>query len=228
MPYKRIKLAGFAVLLITLATDQVLKSWAHAAVGVSDTLAVAPGFSIVALHNSGVAFGLATSSAPWLLILIGVLLSTGLLAWLLRTRSWVHGIGLGLAVGGALGNLVDRVFLGTVRDFIDVFTADLHWPAFNLADAAIVSGLLVVILLKEHDRPAPAQQSAKSPQTAESLFRRFVEPCACCCTAIDTADALTNDDLSKISRFVRSSRKRRIELIQSITLALGIRPSFWN
>lgn len=169
MPHKKINLAGFAVLLITLAADQGLKTWAHAAVGVGGNIAVIPGLRIVASHNSGVAFGLATGSAPWLLILIGLLLSAGLLAWLMRTRSWVHGIGLGLAVGGALGNVADRVVLGAVRDFIDVFWGASHWPAFNLADVAIVSGLAAIFLFKEHDQPTQVPQSQRAFNQQDSL-----------------------------------------------------------
>lgn len=154
MRHRGMKLAGIAAVLITLTADQVLKNWAHAAVAFGGQIQIARGLNVVASHNSGVAFGLATGSAPWVLILVGLVLSAWLFAWLMRTHSRVHAIGLGLAIGGALGNVADRLRLGAVRDYIDVYWSDLHWPAFNLADAAIVIGLAAVVLFKEPD-PAP-------------------------------------------------------------------------
>lgn len=165
MHHKPITLAGVAALLVTLVADQVLKSWAHAAVAAGGAIPVVPGFNIVASHNSGVAFGLATGSEPWVLILVGLVLSGWLVVWLMRTRSCIHAIGLGLAIGGALGNVADRVRLGVVRDYIDVFWSDVHWPAFNLADAAIVFGLAAVILFKEQEpAPEPARQTDREPE----------------------------------------------------------------
>lgn len=143
------KLAGVAVLLIILLADQLSKTWAHAAVDASGAISVVSGVRIVRSFNTGITFGVATGSAPWVLILIGLVLSGALFVWLMRTRSWIHAVGLGLAIGGALGNVADRLLLGAVRDFIDVFWGDLHWPAFNLADVAIVTGLTAVILFKE-------------------------------------------------------------------------------
>ena len=149
---------GVAILLISLAADQILKSWAHASVNACGVIPVMGGLNIVAIDNSGMAFGVAGGSAPWILILIGLTLSAWLFLWLMRTRSTLDAVGLGLAVGGALGNVADRLLLGAVRDYIDVYWNELHWPAFNLADVAIVTGLMMVVLF--HDKASDNQPAA--------------------------------------------------------------------
>lgn len=65
---------------------------------------------------------------------------------MVQAQTSLHAAGLGLAIGGAVGNVVDRVRLGFVRDFIDMYWQDHHWPAFNLADAVIATGLGIVLL----------------------------------------------------------------------------------
>lgn len=155
MRVKRTALLGAIVALVALAADQILKSWAHAWVGSHGDIRPFPGLNIIATNNTGVAFSLAQGLAPPLLIVLGVVLSAVFCAWLLRTRSLVHAAALGLAIGGALGNVVDRLRLGSVRDFIDVYLGSHHWPAFNLADAVIVSGLALLILFPDERAKAP-------------------------------------------------------------------------
>ena len=140
------------LILASFGLDQLSKSWAHAFVGPGNVIAVFPGFNLVAITNSGVAFGLAGEAAPAILIAIGVLLSSLLGIWLMRTRSLIHALGLSLAIGGALGNVADRLMFGAVRDFIDLYWGTFHWPSFNLADVAIVVGLALLVLVGE-DQP---------------------------------------------------------------------------
>ena len=133
--------AGLMAAATTLVLDQSLKDWAHSAVSVHGTIAVAPVFNIVAVQNSGISFGMAQGAAPILPVAAALGISVMLVLWLLRSRSWLGKIGLGLAIGGALGNVFDRVLFGFVRDYLDAYWRTYHWPAFNLADAAIVVGL---------------------------------------------------------------------------------------
>ena len=140
---------GPALAVAALAADQFLKSWAHEAVRANGDIPLVPGLNLVAINNSGVAFGIAGGAAPLLLILIGLALSAWLFLWSLRSHSSAHRMGLGLAVGGALGNVADRMRFGSVRDYIDIYWANHHWPAFNLADVAIVIGLAVVVIFQE-------------------------------------------------------------------------------
>lgn len=134
------------MILASFGLDQLSKTWAHAFVGPGNMVALFPGVNLVAITNSGVAFGLAGEAAPAILIAIGILLSGLLGVWLMRTRSPNHAFGLGLAIGGALGNVADRLIFGAVRDFIDLYWGTLHWPSFNLADVVIVAGLGLLFL----------------------------------------------------------------------------------
>lgn len=149
---------GLAVALLSLVSDQLLKSWANAWVGAHGTIRAFPGLSIVATSNTGIAFGIGQGAAAWVLVGIALAISAWLFRWLLRTRRPITAAGLGLAIGGALSNVLDRLRLGSVRDFIDIYWRDWHWPAFNLADAAIFTGLAIVILF--HDDRSPAKKPA--------------------------------------------------------------------
>lgn len=146
---------GFVIAASSLVADQVSKSIAHGFVRLHGSLDLLPGFTIVASTNRGVAFGLADQAGPLVLVVIGLGLTAALIAWLLKTQSLPQAIGLGLAIGGALGNVFDRVRLGAVRDFLDLYWGDHHWPTFNLADVAIVSGLALLVL--KPDRAAPTR-----------------------------------------------------------------------
>ena len=152
MRSRRLLSLGLSFAAFSLIADQLLKAWAHTVVEAHGIIRPFAGLNIIATSNTGVAFSIAQGAAPWILISIGLALSSLLLAWLARTRQAVHALGLGLAIGGALSNVVDRVRLGAVRDFIDVYWGDRHWPAFNLADAAILTGLTLVILFQEEPR----------------------------------------------------------------------------
>jgi len=136
--------------------DQLLKGWSHAWVDAHGPIRAFPGLNIIATNNTGIAFGFGQGAGLWLLVAIAVGISAWLFRWLLRTQRPVTAIGLGLAIGGALSNVFDRLRLGAVRDFIDVYWRDWHWPAFNLADAAIVTGLVMVILF--HDDRSPSNR----------------------------------------------------------------------
>ena len=80
--------------------------------------------------------------------MLAVVVSLFLLVWLLRLprREWMTGLGLGLILGGAVGNVADRIRLGYVVDFIDVHVAGWHYPAFNVADSAITCGVILLLL----------------------------------------------------------------------------------
>ena len=153
---------GAAVAVASLAADQLLKSWAHARVAQHGDIHLFAGLDIIATSNNGVAFSLAQGFAPELLIAVGIVLSMLFCVLLVRTQSLTHAAGLGLAIGGALGNVVDRLRFGSVRDFIDVYWRDHHWPAFNLADAVIVTGLALVILFPS--RRAGHRKAERSPR----------------------------------------------------------------
>ena len=110
---------------------------------------VTPFFNLVLGWNRGVSFGLFHSESPTnAIVLTGIALAIvmGLLVWLWRTDQRWTALSVGLIVGGALGNVMDRVRFGAVVDFLDFHVAGYHWPAFNVADAAIVTGAGMLIL----------------------------------------------------------------------------------
>jgi len=105
-------------------------------------------FNLVLTHNPGVSFGLFQSDSPWqpyFLVAVNVVVSIALLVWLYRECVGLLPYGIGLVVGGALGNAVDRLHLPGVVDFLDFHFAGWHWPAFNLADSAIVCGVVLIV-----------------------------------------------------------------------------------
>jgi signal peptidase II len=141
------------VSLAIIAADQITKLVVEHYTPKDFLRVVIPGFfNLVHRHNPGVAFGLlAENGSPWLTSALVAFscLAVVLLGWLLLTgraggpRSCV---GLALIVGGAAGNVVDRLMHGSVIDFLEFYFRGFHWPAFNVADSAIVVGAGLVIL----------------------------------------------------------------------------------
>ena len=106
-------------------------------------------FRIVMVWNRGVSFGMFNSGEEvtrWVLTALAIGVSIALVVWLSRVRSRLPAVAIGLVVGGALGNALDRVIRGAVADFFDFHVAGWSWPAFNIADAAITVGVLLLVL----------------------------------------------------------------------------------
>lgn len=115
------------------------------------------------VRNTGVAFGLFASQGmtggSWLLTLLGLaaLAAVGVYFWFAPARDRLLLIALALVVGGAVGNLIDRVSTGAVTDFIDVYVGVHHWPSFNIADSAISTGIVLMAVDSFRSRkPKPA------------------------------------------------------------------------
>ena len=158
-------LAPYFLAATVFALDRITKRIVEARMSVFDTHTVIPGFfDIVHARNRGAAFSMfADSTSPWRpFFLIGLSLAALILvAGILRKASTLDkstAIGLSLILGGALGNVFDRIVSGAVTDFLDFYVGALHWPAFNVADSAIVigSGLLLLSLLRPKQQPAGA------------------------------------------------------------------------
>ncbi len=109
-------------------------------------LIVAGFFNLVHVRNKGVSFGMLPELGPWLLSGLALVIVAVLVAWLQRARERLIAVALGLTIGGALGNVIDRVRMGAVFDFLDFHAFGYHWPAFNLADAAITVGIAVLLV----------------------------------------------------------------------------------
>lgn len=107
-----------------------------------------PWLNFTMVWNKGVSFGMGAGAGktPLLFIALSMMISFGLLIWLVLARTKMLFLALPLIIGGAIGNVIDRVRFGAVADFIDVHIADRHWPAFNVADACVCIGAFFLIL----------------------------------------------------------------------------------
>jgi signal peptidase II len=103
-------------------------------------------FNLVLGHNTGVTFGFLGKAPMWSLVAVSLAVIGFLLVWIMRADDRKTAIALGLIVGGALGNLVDRLRHGGVTDFLDFYVGTWHWPAFNVADVGIVCGVSILLL----------------------------------------------------------------------------------
>jgi len=110
---------------------------------------ILPFYNIVLVWNYGVSFGMFNNQSTenaFLLVGISLVIAFILLIWMLGSPSKYASLGLALAIGGAFGNIIDRVRFGAVIDYIDIHAMGYHWPAFNVADSAIVVGIGIVII----------------------------------------------------------------------------------
>ncbi|TVP91068.1 MAG: lipoprotein signal peptidase [Thioalkalivibrio sp.] len=142
---------GLGVAALVLVLDQITKLWAERALTLYAPVEVTNFFNLTLVYNPGAAFSLFSTAGGWqrwALSLVALGVAALIVAWLARLprQAWVQVVSLGLILGGAIGNLVDRVRVGMVVDFLDFHYAGLHWPAFNIADAAITVGALFLVI----------------------------------------------------------------------------------
>lgn len=145
---KRLPRIGLAVAVVAVILDQISKPLMRQWLADGD-VQIGPFISLVSAWNKGVGFSLLTmsqASGPYVLSALALVIAAVMTFWLFRTHRLVPAISLGLIIGGALGNVIDRLRLGAVFDFIDVHVAGYHWPAFNLADSALSIGVALLII----------------------------------------------------------------------------------
>ncbi len=158
-------LAGLVSGVVILA-DQLTKLAVVDALAPHGRAEVIPGlFNLVYTLNTGVSFGMFAGEPGGLRILflsLMTLVALGVVIWFIRMTDYRDKMflwALALVAGGAVGNLIDRVRLGAVIDFLDVYAGAYHWPAFNVADAGITIGtaLILLHLWRTRNRPEPAK-----------------------------------------------------------------------
>ncbi|MFO8005370.1 signal peptidase II [Thioalkalivibrio sp.] len=142
---------GLALAAFVILVDQVTKFWAERTLTLYAPVEVTGFFNLTLVYNPGAAFSFLSAAGGWQRwVLSGIAVGVVLLifVWLARMprQAWLSVVSLGLILGGAIGNLVDRVRFGHVVDFLDFHYAGLHWPAFNVADAAITVGAVCLII----------------------------------------------------------------------------------
>lgn len=140
---------GLAVALLVLVADQAVKQWIVGTVmDPPRVIEVTTFFNLVMAWNRGVSFGLFYHEADivrWILVAVALAITGFLVHWLWRAERRLVAVGLGMAIGGAIGNVIDRIRWGAVADFLDFHVAGYHWPAFNVADAGIVIGVMLLV-----------------------------------------------------------------------------------
>jgi signal peptidase II len=141
------RLLSILIAVVVFAGDQATKALVERSIPEHAVIPILPHvFNLTHTKNAGAAFGLFSESpAPWktaaLVVVSGALLVAVVgIVWKSRHLHWETGVGLALILGGALSNLFDRIRLGRVVDFLDIYYRSYHWPTFNLADTAIVVG----------------------------------------------------------------------------------------
>ncbi len=134
-----------------IVLDQVTKFLAETLLTFHQPVPVLPSFNLLLTYNTGAAFSFLAGAGGWqrwFFLGLGSLVSIGLIVWLQRLKPTETRLATALALilGGAIGNLIDRAWLGQVIDFIQLYYQHWYWPAFNLADSAITLGAALLVL----------------------------------------------------------------------------------
>ena len=139
--------AGLLAALIAFLVDQATKAIVVSnATILSSGVSVFPGFNLIYLRNDGVTFGLLGGAPWWSLVVLALGICVWLAAMLVRTDNRVEAIAYGAIIGGALGNVLDRIRFRGVTDFLDFYVGSTHWPAFNMADVFVVGGVCLLLI----------------------------------------------------------------------------------
>ena len=138
---------GLAIAAVTFVLDQATKLYTLFVIDLPlrEPIRLAPFLDLIVVWNRGISYGLFqqhTEFGRWMLILVSIIASLALSIWIRRTASRWLAASLALIVGGALGNVVDRLAYGAVFDFIHFHVGRWSWYVFNVADAAIVAGVV--------------------------------------------------------------------------------------
>jgi signal peptidase II len=139
------------VSVLSLLLDQASKLAVDGSMQLFESIPLLPYFNLTYVHNTGAAFSFLSDAGGWqrwLFAGLAVVMSSIIGLWLVRLKQHetLMAVALALVLGGAIGNLIDRVAYGYVIDFLDVYYQDWHWPAFNIADSAICVGVALMLL----------------------------------------------------------------------------------
>tara|TARA_R110002050_G_scaffold57423_5_gene129305 strand:+ start:227302 stop:227769 length:468 start_codon:yes stop_codon:yes gene_type:complete len=136
---------------VVIVLDQVSKWLMVSWLSLHETFAVVPFFNLTMAHNPGAAFSFLADAGgwqKWFFIGLASIVSIALLIWLkkLKPHAKLEAASIAMILGGAVGNVIDRIYYGYVIDFLDVYYGTYHWPAFNIADSAIVVGAILLVI----------------------------------------------------------------------------------
>ncbi|PKM36058.1 MAG: signal peptidase II [Gammaproteobacteria bacterium HGW-Gammaproteobacteria-10] len=135
---------------VVLVLDQITKLAIAASMQLYQSIQVLPFFNLTYVHNTGAAFSFLSEAGGWqrwFFAVLAFVISVVITVWLARLKrhETLLAVSLALVLGGAVGNLIDRLAYGYVIDFLDLYYQDWHWPAFNIADSAITIGVALMI-----------------------------------------------------------------------------------
>ena len=141
---------GTTIAALTLIADQLCKIWMIHVYDIANRgkVVLTPFFDLVLVWNEGISYGLFPQGSPTgqaVLIAIALAATVALMIWLARTTSTLAAVSIGLIIGGALGNAIDRAVYGAVADFFSLHAFGFYWYIFNIADVAIVIGVIGVL-----------------------------------------------------------------------------------
>ena len=150
---------AYGLAAIVFLIDQLVKYWIISVVELQARVSVPvlPVFSLTWVENRGVSMGMLTADTEvgrWLLVGTTGLIATVVAVWIARERHWPESLALGMVLGGALGNIVDRIRFGYVVDFVHLHAGPWSFYVFNVADAAITLGVIILLvraLFSRHD-----------------------------------------------------------------------------
>ena len=147
--FTMLKWLGLSLLVIFL--DQVSKLAIAGSMQLYQSIPVIPFFKLTYVHNTGAAFSFLSEAGGWqrwFFAALALVISGVIAVWLARLKhhETLLAVALSLVLGGAIGNLIDRLVYGYVIDFLDVYYQTWHWPAFNIADSAITIGVILMLM----------------------------------------------------------------------------------
>jgi signal peptidase II len=134
----------FLIAILVVLLDQITKFLVRSLIGPFDTIKVLPFLHLVSVRNEGAAFGMFKGFGNTPFIAISLIAVIVIIVLLVKGRE--NRFALALILGGATGNMIDRITMGSVTDFVDVFAGRFHWPAFNVADSSLTIGLAVMLV----------------------------------------------------------------------------------
>jgi signal peptidase II len=147
--FAMLKWLGLSFLAVLL--DQLSKLLIADKMQLYQSINILPYVNLTYVHNTGAAFSFLSEAGGWqrwFFAALAIVISTVIAVWLsrLKTHETLMAVSLSLVLGGAIGNLIDRLAYGYVIDFLDVYVKSWHWPAFNVADSAITLGVVLMLL----------------------------------------------------------------------------------
>ncbi len=144
-------LLAYALALVVFVADQLVKYWIIHVVQLEQqmTVPILPFLSLTWVENRGVSMGMLTADTEvgrWLLVGLTAVIAIVVGLWIRRERAWPEALALGLVLGGAIGNIVDRIRFGYVVDFVHLHAGPWSFYVFNIADAAITIGVVILLV----------------------------------------------------------------------------------